>query len=232
MIPAGTLLNISLVILGGTLGLFLKKNISSKLNNKIFYLLGLFTIFLGFGMSIKQQNNYILILLSLVFGSLTGEYLSLDLRIVKASGRIKSFLGIKDKNFTEGMITAFLLYCVGSMAIVGSIDEGMGREPNILYVKSIMDGISSIILASTLGVGVLFSVIPMFLFQAGITYLTFFFQDSIPLELIDQINVLGGLIIVSIGMKILGYKHINTNNLIPSFIFIIIFYFVEKYCLF
>ena len=228
MIPLGTLFNICLVIGGGAIGLVLEKKISSELNKKVFYLLGLFTIFLGFSMSVNSTNNFILILLSLVSGALLGEGIQLDLRIIKTTEMIKVFFGIKDNNFTEGMVTAFILYCVGSMAIVGAIDEGMGKPPNILYVKSIMDGISSIILSSTLGVGVLFSVFPMLLFQGGITYFTYFFKESIPIELIEQINVLGGIIIVSIGMKILGYKEINPNNLIPAFIFIVLFFFLEK----
>ena len=114
------------------------------------------------------------------------------------------------------------------MTIIGSIDEGLGKPPDVLYVKSIMDGISSIILASTFGVGVLFSVIPMLLFQGGITYLTFYVQSDIPEMLINQISGIGGIMIIAIGLKILGYNKINPNNLIPSFLFIIVFFFLEK----
>ena len=113
------------------------------------------------------------------------------------------------------------------MTIVGAIDEGLGKSPTILYTKSIMDGISSIILASTLGAGVLFSVIPMIAFQGGITILVFYYKDFFPLLLVDYFSSVGGVIIIALGLQILGYKHINPINMLPSLFIVIIIYLLR-----
>ena len=129
--------------------------------------MGLFTFVLGLSMALESQD-FISIFLALIFGTIIGEYYNLDLKINKLMNGLKINQLINDKNFTEGLVTSFLLFCIGSMTIVGSIEEGLGGRPNILYTKSIMDGISSVILASALGIGVAFSVIPMLFFQGGI----------------------------------------------------------------
>ena len=164
MIPFGTLFNVITVFLGSIIGLVFKKMISPELNKKVFFVLGLFTLVLGFSIAIKS-TDFILMFLSIVFGIIVGESVNLDHIITKYTEILKHAIKLKDDQFTDALLTSFLLFCVGSMTIVGAIDEGLGKTPTILYTKSIMDGISSIILASTLGVGVLFSVFPMFLFH-------------------------------------------------------------------
>ena len=221
ILPLGTLTNVVLVILGSIIGIFFKKIINSEINKKIFFALGLFTIVLGISMAIKT-TNYILMLSSVVLGTIIGEHYDWDTIINSAIEGLKNKLKIKDQNFTDGFLTAFLLYCIGSMTIVGAIEEGLGQVPNILYTKAIMDGISSIFLASTFGIGVLFSVIPMFVFQSGITLFAYYFQDYFSLELIDQIGSVGGILILAIGLKILGYKNINPTNMLPSIIVVIL----------
>ncbi len=221
ILPLGTLTNVVLVILGSIIGIFFKKIINSEINKKIFFALGLFTIVLGISMAIKT-TNYILMLSSVVLGTIIGEHYDWDTIINSAIEGLKNKLKIKDQNFTDGFLTAFLLYCIGSMTIVGAIEEGLGQVPNILYTKAIMDGISSIFLASTFGIGVLFSVIPMFVFQSGITLFAYYFQDYFSLELIDQISSVGGILILAIGLKILGYKNINPTNMLPSLIVVIL----------
>ena len=138
-------------------------------------------------MSVKS-SDFILMFLSLVFGTMYGEYCSLDKSITNFTEKIKIKINVKDAKFTDGIVTAFLLFCIGSMTIVGAIDEGLGKTPDILYTKSVMDGISSIILASAFGIGVLFSVFPMLLFQGGITILVFYYKDFLPIELIDHVQ--------------------------------------------
>ena len=147
MIPYGTLLNVLLVILGGTIGIFTKKIISLHLQKKIFIVLGLFTIIIGVTMCFNFQS-YTVVIFSLILGSKLGHYLNLDLVIKNLTKSLKEKLKIKSSNFTEGILTSFLLFCIGSMTIVGSIEEGLGKPPTILYTKSIMDGVSSILLSS------------------------------------------------------------------------------------
>ena len=142
---------------------------------------------------------------------------------------MKNKISIKDDKFSDGILTAFLLFCVGSMTIVGSIDEGLGKRPDILYTKSVMDGISSIILASTFGIGVLFSIFPMLIFQGGITILVFYYKDFLSIELINHISSVGGVLIVALGFKLLGYKKINPTNMIPAIFLIVILYALQGY---
>ena len=226
MIPLGTLFNVTTVIIGSIIGLFFNKYINTDLNKKIFFIMGLFTLVLGMSMAI-ETTNFILILISIVIGTLIGEKCSLDKSINNLAELLKQKLNIQDAQFTDGLLTAFLLYCVGSMTIVGAIDEGLGKTPHILYIKSIMDGISSIILASTFGIGVLFSVFPMLIFQGGITIIVFFNKDLITLEVIDHINSIGGILIIAIGLKILGYKKINPTNMLPALVVVIIGYLMQ-----
>jgi len=227
MIPFGTLFNVITVFLGSIIGLVFKKIISPELNKKVFFVLGLFTLVLGFSIAIKS-TNFILMFLSIVFGIILGEGVNLDHIINKYTEILKRAIKLKDDQFTDALLTSFLLFCVGSMTIVGAIDEGLGKTPNILYTKSIMDGISAVILASSFGIGVLFSVIPMLLFQGGITVLVFYYKDLFPAELVGHISSVGGVLIIAIGLKILGYKKINPTNLLPSLIIIILIYLLDS----
>ncbi|MBF25144.1 MAG: hypothetical protein CMP49_01305 [Flavobacteriales bacterium] len=227
MILAGTLINILAVVVGSLVGLIFKKIIKPEINKKVFYIIGLFTLVLGLSIAI-QTNSFILILTSLIVGTIIGEYYEMDDKINTSLIALKNKFKIKDKNFTDGFLTAFLLFCVGSMTIVGAIDEGLGKSPEILYTKAIMDGFSSILLASTFGIGVLFSIFPMFFFQGGLTFLAFLYKDFIPLTLIEHISALGGVLIVAIALKILGYKKINPTNMLPSLLIIVIFYLMQN----
>lgn len=226
MIPIGTLVNIATVLTGGLVGLLFQRFISSKINEKIFFIMGLFTIFLGLSMSIKS-TDLIIMLLSIVLGTMLGEYFNLDDKITLCTDRFKKKININSDQFTDGILTSFLLFCIGSMTIVGSIEEGLGLPPDILYTKSIMDGVSAIILASTFGIGVLFSVFPMLLFQGGITLLVFYFKDFFPLDLITHISSVGGVLIIAIGFKILGYQKITPINMLPSLMFVVIIYMLK-----
>ena len=227
MIPYGTLLNVLLVILGGTIGIFTKKIISLHLQKKIFIVLGLFTFIIGVSMCFNFQN-YVIVIISLILGSKFGNYFNLDLVIKNLTKILKEKLKINSNNFTEGILSSFLLFCVGSMTIVGSIEEGLGNPPTILYTKSVMDGVSSVLLSSIFGVGVIFSVFPMIIFQGSITLLTFYFRDFIPNQLINDIESVGGILIIVMGLNILGFKRVNAINLLPSLIFVVFIYLASS----
>ena len=226
MIPLGTLVNITAVFFGSIIGLFLKKKINTELNKKVFFVMGIFTLVLGINMTLEKPD-FIFILISIVIGTMLGEAYNIERGLVKYTEWLKQKINVKGTQFTDGLVTAFLLYCVGSMTIVGAIDEGLGNTPTILYTKSIMDGISSIILASIFGMGVLFSIFPMLIFQGSITLLTFLYKDFFPLALIHHINCVGGVLIIAIGLKILGYKQLNPTNMLPSLIIAILIYLIQ-----
>ncbi len=226
MIPFGTLFNVVTVLLGSTIGLLFKKMINPELNKKVFFVMGLFTLVLGFSMAIKS-TDFILMFLSLVFGTMYGEYCELDKSITHFTEKLKKKIKVKDDKFTDGIVTAFLLFCIGSMTIVGAIDEGLGKTPDILYTKAVMDGISSIILASAFGIGVLFSIFPMLIFQGGLTVLVFYYKDFFPPELIEHISAVGGVLIIAIGFKILGYKKINPTNMLPALLVLVLLFYLK-----
>lgn len=226
MIPFGTLFNIMTVVIGSILGLFLKTKINTDLNQKIFFVIGLFTLVLGLHMALETPD-FLIMFISIVIGTALGEKYNIAIFLKHYTESLKQRLKIKDTSFTDGLVTAFLLYCVGAMTIVGAIDEGLGNPPTILYTKSIMDGISSIILASAFGVGVMFAVFPMLIFQSSITLVVFYYKDIFPLELVDHINGIGGILIIAIGLKILGYKKLNPTNMLPALIIIVLIYLIK-----
>ena len=217
----GTLVNVGTVIVGSFMGLLFQKKIPKKLNTISFQAMGLFTLVLGISMSIKI-NEHLLVLFSLIIGGIIGELLKLDSKIEDLGEKIKQKTNSNNQKFSEGLVTAFLLFCVGSMTILGAIEEGLGQKPNLLITKAIMDGFASIILASTLGRGVLFSVIPLFLFQGGLTLLAFYIEPYLTDIIINEITALGGILLIGLDINILGIKKIKVINLLPSLIFVVI----------
>jgi len=138
--------------------------------------------------------------------------------------KIKSiFKHVKGKeNFTEGFITTSLLYCVGSMAVMGAIEEGISGNPHILIAKSALDGISSIIFSASLGIGVLFSTIPVFLYQGAITKIAHLVKNWVTTDIITEMTAVGGILIIGLSLDILEIKKIKIANLLPSLLIIII----------
>ncbi len=166
----GTLVNALAVIVGGSAGLLLNKKMPQRIQTIYFQVIGLFTIGIGITMVVGMKH-ILLIVMSLVIGVLIGEWMHLESRLEKWSESLKKRFQIGSEQFSEGFVTAFLLFCIGSMTILGSIQEGLTGSPDLLFTKSLMDGFSAIILASAFGVGVIFSSIPLLIFQGGLTLL-------------------------------------------------------------
>ncbi|PLX11603.1 MAG: DUF554 domain-containing protein, partial [Marinilabiliales bacterium] len=164
----GTIVNVITVVAGSALGLALNKKLPHRFVKIFFQVVGLFTIFLGISMALKTTHELHLIA-SLILGALVGEALDLQKQSEKFSEFLKGKLKIGNEKFTDGMLTAFLLYCMGSLTILGAIEEGMGGSSRLLLIKSLMDGVSSVALASGLCIGVMFSAIPLLIYQGGIT---------------------------------------------------------------
>jgi len=217
----GTLINITAIIGGSLIGLIFSGKISKKLNNISFQAMGLFTLVLGIMMAIKM-NEPLLALFSLIIGGFIGEGLNLEHKTEQLGGIIKRNLKTKNEHFSKGLTTAFLLYCVGSMTILGAIEEGLGQEPHLLITKSIMDGFTSIILTSTLGIGVLFSVVPLFIFQGGLTFLAHYVEPYLTENIITEISGVGGILLIGLGLTILEIKAIKVLNLLPSIIIVVL----------
>ncbi|MCU4156746.1 DUF554 domain-containing protein [Carboxylicivirga sp. A043] len=224
----GTLLNVITVAAGSAIGMVIGNRIPEKITRGVFQALGLFTLVLGINMAIKGQM-LLAIVFSLIIGTILGEWLSIETAVDGLSKKIKKHLKLKNPKFSDGLLTAFLLFCIGSMTILGAIDEGMGNGSEILMTKAIMDGFSSIALASVFGLGVGMSVIPLFIFQGGITLLVYMLGDFIAAEIITELTAVGGILLLGLGINILEIKKIRIMNMLPSLIIIIIMVWASSF---
>jgi uncharacterized membrane protein YqgA involved in biofilm formation len=225
----GSLINAGAVIVGGCCGLFLKNKLPEKYSQIYFYAVGLFTFVLGMQMTFKVSVSF-LVVLSMIIGGLIGQAIDIDKKMNTFSDFAKNKLKIGDKKFTEGFISAFLLFCMGTMSIIGPIDEGLnGGVSELLKTKSLMDGFSSLLLTATLGVGVIFSAIPLLIYQCGITLISILIGSNIPNEYINQISAIGGILLIALSLNLLEIKKLPIMNLLPALIMICIFLFLSNF---
>lgn len=217
----GTIVNIIAIIVGGTIGLYFNTRLPQRFISIFFQVIGLFTLFLGISMSL-ETSHILHMIMALIIGALIGEALQLQKGAEQISGFLKTRLNIGSEKFTEGLLTAFLLYCMGSLTILGAIEEGLGESPDLLYIKSLMDGLSSIALASGLGIGVIFSVVPLLLYQGSITLFASWFGDFIPEVMVTEMSAVGGILLIGMSLSILEIKKINVMNMLPALLVIII----------
>lgn len=211
----GTLVNVVAILIGGSLGLLFRARIPERMFKIVFQAIGIFTLYLGVSMALKA-NELLLMVFSLVVGALIGEFLRLEDRVESLSELLKKKIGSKDDKFSTGFVTSFMLFCLGAMTILGSMEEGMGKEPTLLLTKSMMDGFSAVALAAVMGVGVLFSVIPLLIYQGGLTLLAALFGGVIPEVIITEIAGVGGVLIIGLGISILEIKKIKVLNMLPA----------------
>lgn len=213
----GTIVNVVAIFLGCSAGFILKSKFPEKIEKIIMQALGLASLLIGMQMAIKA-DNILLVIFSLVIGGVIGEIINIEADLEKFGERIKRKFKSNNtsERFVEGFLTASLLYCVGSMAIMGAIKEGLSGNPDILYAKSLLDGVTSIAFTAAMGIGVLFSAIPVFLYQGGITLLARTIKDFLSPEIINEMTAVGGILIWGIGFGLLGIKKIKVGNLLPA----------------
>ncbi|MCD6330063.1 MAG: DUF554 domain-containing protein [Candidatus Cloacimonetes bacterium] len=217
----GTFVNVGAVILGSTIGIILRKKLPEKLTTIAFQAIGLFTIFLGITMAFKTEH-YLILIFSLILGSIIGQLIDIDAWLTKISESLKKKWHSKNDKFSEGLVTAFLLFCMGSMTILGAIEEGLGGNPNLLLTKSLLDGFASIALAAALGIGVMLSVIPLLVYQGGLTLCARLFEQSVTLPIINELTAVGGIILIGLGISILEIKKLKVINMLPSLVIVVI----------
>lgn len=229
--PRATFVNMLTVTIGSLIGLWLKQFFSDDIQTIVFQAVGLGTLLIGIKMALRLPEGYLLIFMfSLIIGSIMGQLLRIDLFLNHISDDLKFWVGNEDSKFSEGLITAFLLFCVGSMTIVGALEEGIHGKKELLYVKSTLDGFSSIALASTYGIGVLFSIIPMLIFQGGITLMAFRLRHIFSSKVQDSISAVGGMLIIGISIMLLDLGNIRLENMLPSIAMVcILTYGYERY---
>ncbi|MEG6584422.1 DUF554 domain-containing protein [Dendrosporobacter sp. 1207_IL3150] len=211
----GTLVNSAAVLAGSAVGLLLKSGLPVRYQQTIMQGLALAVGIIGLQMAFKTQN-ILIVILSLVMGAVIGELIDIDSLLNRIGNWLTVKLGTTYGNVGEGFVTASLVYCVGAMAVVGSIQDGLTGDSSTLYAKSMLDGISAIVFASTLGIGVALSSVSIFLYQGTITLLAGTFTTLLSTAMITELTATGGILIIAISILMLEIKKIKVANLLPA----------------
>lgn len=215
----GTLVNTAAVVGGAALGLLLKKRMPQRVTTIYFQAIGLFTLAIGASMAIEMEN-ILIVVSSLAIGSLLGEWANIESATAKMSDYLKHRFRIGSEKFSEGLVTAFLLFCVGSLTIIGTIQEGTGGSPDLLFTKSLMDFFSAILLASAFGIGVAIAALPLFIFQASLTLLAKYASSYFTDDIILGLTSIGGILLLGLGFNILGIQKLRIMNMLPSLVIV------------
>ena len=220
----GTIVNCLTIIGGCIVGLFIKGRVNEKISTTVMNGLGLCSLYIGISGSLKCENP-IEMIVSVALGALIGELIDIDNLLNKLGNLLENKFKSKDKNISisEGFVTSSLLLCVGAMSIVGSLESGLNGDNTTLYAKSVLDGVSSIIFTSTLGIGVILSVFTVLIYQGSITLLAGLLSGVLSTSVITGMSVVGNLIIIGLGLNILGMTKIKVANLLPGIFIPIIF---------
>lgn len=216
----GVLVNTAAVIIGSLIGLIFKKGIPDKYIDGVMLGIGLCTVYIGISGALKGQNTLILII-SIVIGSLIGTFLDIDMKLNSIGKWIESKFSKSSSNHTSiaaGFVTASLLFCIGAMTIVGSLNAGLIGDNEMLITKSLLDFISSIMLSVSLGIGVMFSAAFVFAFQGSIVLLAQYLQPFLTHSSIAEITCAGSVIIIALGLNIIGITKIKVANYLPAII--------------
>lgn len=220
MVLFGTVINALLIIIGAIIGRFLH-NIPERMKETVMYGIGLAVAVIGIQMTFAS-TQILIVIISIVAGAVLGEWIDLDEKVNRLGHWIEKKMpkSSKGPGIAQGFVTATLIFVVGSMAIIGAIDSGLRNDHDVLVMKGIIDGFTSIILSSTLGIGVAFAAVPVFLYQGLITLFSTQISKFIPTELLDfliaEMTATGGLMILAIGLNLIGITKIRVANLIPG----------------
>lgn len=216
----GVIVNTITVLIGSTLGTVFKKGISEKITNALMIGLGLCSIYIGIDGALKGDNTLVLIL-SMVFGAVVGTLIDIDGLITRfgnwVEGKFKKEGG--KVSIAEGIITATLLFCVGSMTIVGSFNAGLRNDNEMLFTKSTLDAISSAVLASTLGFGVILSAGCVFVIEGGLVLLAGLLGGILNEPAINEMTCAGSVIIIAMGLNLTGLSKFKVANYVPAIFF-------------
>jgi hypothetical protein len=230
----GTIANVAAVLIGGGIGLFLKNGMKQKYQDILMQALGVSVIFIGLSGALKGMftiegdtltaGGTMLLIASLVIGGLVGEWIDIELRMEHFGEWLKEKCGGKDDNlFVEGFVSTSLVICVGAMAIVGALEDGLTGDASMLYAKAVLDGVLVVVFASSYGKGALFSAIPIAIWQGGITIFARFLQPILTDQMIADLSFVGNTMIFCIGVNLLFGKKVKVGNLLPGLIVVVIY---------
>jgi len=224
----GTGINAFAILLGGMLGLLIKKRLRKRYTEVVFQALGLYTLLLGVSLGLKS-DAVLPIILSLVIGAVLGEWMRIEQSVKRLGGYMSEEMKLGSEGFTKGLATALLLFCIGPMSTLGALEDGLGESRNLLLTKSTLDFVASMVLSSACGVGVLFSIIPLLILQGGTSLAA---ESLAPLlgddsAFLDQLSAVGGIMLIGIGINILEIKELRVMNMLPALILIGLWVWIE-----
>lgn len=220
MVLLGTIVNGLLIVIGTLIGKLFHR-IPERLKATVMSGIGLAVIVLGLQMALKTEN-FLIVILSLVFGAIIGEYFDLDYQLNRLGKFLERKIGTGNGkgSISEGFVTATLIFVIGAMAIIGALDSGIRGDHSVLYTKGMLDGFTALILTTSLGIGVIFSAIPVVLYQGTIALFAKQIDQFIPQGLMDhfilEMTSAGGIMIFAIGLNMLGLTKIRVANLLPA----------------
>jgi uncharacterized protein len=217
----GTLVNVVAVLVGSGIGLALGNRLSQRLREIMTTGLGLSTLLIGMQMALKVQNPLVVIA-SMVIGGVVGELLGIEEALERAGEWLRSRARSRSGTFVTGYVTASLVFCVGPMTLLGSIQEGLTGNPDIIYTKAMLDGAASVAFASSLGVGVGFAAITVLVFQGALTLLGAQLAFLLRPEILNEVTATGGLLILAIGLLLLEVKRLRVANLLPALVVVVL----------
>ncbi|WP_404460090.1 DUF554 domain-containing protein [Sutcliffiella horikoshii] len=219
MVLLGTIVNGICIVLGTLIGKIFTR-IPENTKETVMKIIGLAVFLLGAQMGFKS-NEFLIVIISLVVGAVLGEWINLDRKLNNVGNWLERKMGSKQQgSVSKGFVTATLIFVIGAMSVVGSLDSGLRGDHQVLYTKSIIDGFTSIVLTTTLGIGVLFSAVPVMIYQGSIALFATQIDRFVPSDLLEllifEITATGGVMIMAIGMNIIGVTAIRVANLLPG----------------
>lgn len=216
ILTSGAVVNFFVVILGGLLGLLFKKGIPERVKNTLMHGMALCVMYIGITGLFEESANIIVIILSFALGSIIGELVDFDRLVNNIGTSIERKLSRGETKIAEGFVTATLLFCVGAMTVVGSIDSGINGDNATLYSKAVIDGIAGMTLTTSLGIGVMLACIPVLIIEGGLTLLAVFVAPVLTTEIVAQMSVIGSALIIALSLNMLGLTKIKVMNYLPS----------------
>jgi uncharacterized protein len=230
-IGIGTLVNVATVSIGGLLGLAVGHRLPQRTRLVVTQVLGLVSLVIGglsisqgmsvaFGEAVGSGSRLLVVLGALLIGGIIGSLARLEQRFDDAADwlRTKFAADADQHSFIEAAVSSTLIFCVGPLSILGSLSDGMGAGAEQLLVKAVMDGFAAMAFASSMGVGVLFSVLPLALYQGALTLLGLWLGDILPAAQLDSITATGGVILLGLGIRLLDIKQVPIGDLVPALV--------------
>ena len=215
----GVIVNVITVLIGGTLGVIFRKGIPEKITNSAMVAIGLCNLCIGVG-GMMQGKDTIILIIAMVLGTMLGTALDIDGKLNHLSEKAGSKFKSSTSNIGEGFVTASLVFCVGSMTILGGLEAGLKGDNTLYYTKAVLDLISSLMLTTSLGIGVVFAAGTVFVYQGALVLLASLLSPYLTSEIISELNCAGSLMIFALGLNLSGIGKFKVANFLPAIIIV------------